>query len=803
MNLKYFFLILFISTTTGLFAQNYTLSGYIDDKETGEKLIGATIYAKSNLKGTSSNAYGFFSLTLSSGEYVISYSFVGYADMEQKITLDRDMQINIELVPIIEIGEVVVSANKLGSEVASSQMSAFNIPIKSIRSLPALMGEVDVIKTLQLLPGVQSGTEGASGLYVRGGGADQNLILLDGTPVYNASHLFGFFSVFNVDAINNIELIKGGFPARYGGRLSSVLDISLKEGNMKEFKGSGSIGIISSKLTLEGPIKKDKTSFIISGRRTYLDFLVQPFLRSLGGLGNESSQGYFFYDLNAKINHKFSYKDRLYLSVYTGNDKFYQKQKPYSYLYDGVVLTEKSNAGLGWGNITSALRWNHQFSSKLFSNTSITYSNYKFQVEDYMESIKEDDTGTTTEINSLTYFSGIEDIAAKIDFDFLPSSDHYLRFGVNNIYHTFKPGVSVFKLSSLSEADIDTTMGQQNVYANEFSAYIEDDYRISASLKANIGLHYSGFLVNRKMYHSLQPRLALRYLINESWSVKSSYAMMEQYIHLLTNNNIGLPTDLWVPATDKILPQRSQQFALGLSKSFSNMYQLSVEGYYKKMDNLIEYKDGASFMGINSDWQDKIDMGQGWSYGAELFFEKRVGKLTGWVGYTLSWTNRQFDNINGGIVFPYKYDRRHDISIVLKAPLNEKWDFSASWVFGTGTAHSLPTERYLGENGRGTNYYKYFTDNGSELYTGFGSEVERVDGRNTIRSANYHRFDISFQRTKEKKWGESTWTLGVYNAYNRKNPFYYYIGWDERGNRALRRVSLFPFIPSVSYSIKF
>lgn len=792
--------------TIPLFAQNYTISGYILDKQSGEKLIGANIYSKANYLGTSSNSYGFFSLTLAEGEYEIFFSFVGYELKHDKITLNKDIQLEIELNPTIEIDEVVVTADNPAREVESTQMSSINLAVKNIKSLPAFMGEVDVIKTLQLLPGVQSGTEGASGLYVRGGGADQNLILLDGTPVYNASHLFGFFSVFNVDAINNIELIKGGFPARHGGRLSSVLDISLKEGNMKEFKGSASIGLISSKLTLEGPIKKDKTSFIVSGRRTYLDYIVQPFLRGLGGYENNTSQGYYFYDLNAKINHKFSQKDRLYLSVYTGDDKFYQKQKPYSYLYDGVVFTDKSEANLGWGNITSALRWNHQFNSKLFSNTSLTYSNYKFSVKDYMENIREDDTGVTKEINSLKYFSGIEDFAGKIDFDYLPSPDHYVRFGLNNIYHTFKPGVSVYQISGASATvtDLDTTLGQKNVYANEFSAYIEDDFRISASLKANLGLHYSGFLVNKKMYQSLQPRVSLRYLITESWSLKASYAMMEQYIHLLTNNNIGLPTDLWVPATDKILPQRSHQIAVGVSKSFSNKYLLSVEGYYKDMNNLIEYKDGASFMGISSDWQDKVESGRGWSYGGEVFFEKHFGKLSGWVGYTLSWTNRKFDNINGGKVFPYKYDRRHDISVVLQAPLNKKWDFSASWVYGTGTAHTLPTERYYGESG-GVDISSLFNTNNYNGYYGraFNTELEHIDGRNTIRAADYHRFDISFMRTKEKKWGKTMLTLGVYNVYNRKNPFYYYIGWDDRGNRALRRVSLFPFIPSISYKVEF
>ncbi len=790
-----------------LSGQNYTLSGYIDDADTGEKLIGANIYNKENLKGTTSNNYGFFSLTLPAGEYDFIFSYVGHKSEERKIVLRQNVAMNISLLPSVEMEEVEIKADRLEQSVESTQMSTINLSVKSIKEIPALFGEVDVIKAIQLLPGVQSGTEGASGLYVRGGGPDQNLILLDGTPVYNASHLFGFFSVFNVDAINNVKLIKGGFPARYGGRLSSVLDISLKEGNTKKWQGTGSIGLISSKFTLEGPIIKDKTSFIVSARRTYLDFLVQPLLRAMAGEDELTTQGYFFYDLNAKVNHKFSDKDHLYLSVYTGEDRFYRTQSPYTYLYDGDLFTEQSSNSLGWGNLTSAMRWNHQFSPKLFSNTSVTYSNYDFGVRSSMESYVESGGVTTNELNSLSFVSGIEDFAGKIDFDYLPQSNHFIRFGANYINHTFKPGASVFKMKNQVIGEIDTTLGEKEIKAHEFSLYAEDDYEISTRIKANIGLHYSGFVVNQKFYNSLQPRVSARYMLNETWSMKASYAKMEQYIHLLTNNNIGLPTDLWVPATENILPQKSHQVAFGLAKTFTDMFRLSVEGYYKLMSNLIEYKDGASFMGMNTDWQDKIEMGKGWSYGGELFFEKRLGKLSGFIGYTLSWTNRQFENINEGKIFPYKYDRRHDVSVVMSGPLNDIWDFSVSWVYGTGTAHTLATERYYGDYISGNSGGLFAPDIGyyspSQFAGLFVSELEHLDGRNSIRAADYHRLDISVQKTTETKWGENSWILGVYNAYNRKNPFYYYIGRDTRGNRALRRVSLFPFIPSVTWSFKF
>ncbi|MFC2091038.1 carboxypeptidase-like regulatory domain-containing protein [Bacteroidota bacterium] len=785
------------------YTQRYSISGYVQDAESGEKLIGANVYSKNDLSGTSTNNYGFYSLTMSPGEYEVTFSYVGYKTEVREVSLTQEIELIINLEPTLDIEEVEITA-MASQSVKSTQMSAIDVSVERIKRMPALLGEVDVIKAIQLLPGVQSGTEGASGLYVRGGGPDQNLILLDGTPVYNASHLFGFFSVFNVDAINNVTLIKGGFPARYGGRSSSVLDISLKEGNMKEFKGAGSIGLIASKLTLEGPIIKDKTSFIVSGRRTYVDLLAQPIIREIAGGDEYTNVGYFFYDLNAKINHKFSNRDHLYLSVYTGEDKFYMYQEPYPYLYDGVVYTNESRSDLGWGNITSALRWNHQFSSRLFSNTTLTYSNYNYEVKNYTSTTIQLSDSVNSEINSLNFLSGIEDFTGKIDFDFLPGADHYVRFGANYIYHIFKPGASVFKLRNDEVGSIDTTLGEDFVNASELAIYIEDDYRVNSRLKVNAGLHYSGFLVNaNKYYHSLQPRLAARYLLSSMMSLKASYAMMMQYIHLLTNNNIGLPTDLWVPATENVLPQSSHQLALGLSRNVGKMYLVSIEGYYKTMSNLIEYKDGASFMGTHAGWEDKVESGKGWAYGGEFFLEKKLGSLTGWIGYTLSWTNRQFEHINNGEVFPYKYDRRHDIAVVVSFPLDDNWEFSASWIYGTGTAHTLATERYFGNNNSYGGYYFDPYYQGENTNYEFAGEVEHVDSRNSIRAANYHRLDVNFQKSKEKKWGERTWSFGIYNAYNRKNPFYYYIGHDTRGSRALRRVSLFPLIPSATYSFTF
>lgn len=800
--MKYYILIfLYLSLSFSSDAQKkYTISGYIQDAETGEKLIGSSIYIKNLKAGTVTNQYGFYSITLPEDSVELIVAYLGYQTIKKRFFLDQDIQFNIDLTPSsLELEEVKVEAESAGQIIRETQMSKIVVPVAQIKSLPALFGEVDVMKAMQLLPGVQSGMEGTSGLYVRGGGPDQNLILLDGTPVYNVSHLFGFFSIFNADAINNIELIKGGFPARYGGRLSSVMEINLKEGNMKKIHGEGSIGIISSKLTLEGPIVKDKTSFIVSARRTYLDILIQPLIRALTSEDENTSTGYYFYDLNAKLNHKFSDKDRLYLSIYSGKDKFYNRSKSYSYLYDGVTYQDQSKSSLSWGNITSALRWNHLLNNKIFSNVTLTYSQYNFMVKNFLEETATADTGTTINSFSLKYLSGINDWSAKIDFDYLPDPNHYIKFGASNIYHTFKPGATTYKITNIGVSDIDSTLGSKDVYANEFAIYLEDDIKFTKRLKTNIGLHFSGFMVQGTFYNSLQPRLALRYLLTDSWSAKVSFATMQQYIHLLTNNNIGLPTDLWVPATEKIPPQNSNQVATGLAKNISDKYLLSVEGYYKTMNNLIEYKDGATFLNSETDWQDKVETGKGWSYGAELFIQKKRGKTTGWLGYTLSWTNRQFENINFGKKYPYKYDRRHDISIVLIHKLNDKWDFSATWVFGTGNAITLPIVRYNGYNDNGI--YDYWDCMGG-VYC-FTNEIEYYEQKNDYRIANYHRLDLGFKHHKERKWGESIWNFGVYNAYIRKNPFYYYFGRDKRGNRVLKRVSIFPFIPSVSYSFKF
>lgn len=764
--------------------EKVTISGYVSDIMTGESLINANIYETSNFTGTITNNYGFYSLTLPLGQHEIAFSFVGYESQKVKIYLDKDTVISTTLNGNIAISEVkVVAHDPRHVNLLSSQMSRIDLPISKIEQLPALFGEVDVIKSLQLMPGIQSGTEGSSGLYVRGGGPDQNLILLDGVPIYNVSHLFGFFSVFNSNAIKNVSLSKGSFPARYGGRLSSVLDIRMKEGNEKEFHGNFKIGLISSNLNIEGPIVKDKTAFNFSARRTYIDLLVRPLIKKQN---NGETKGYYFYDINAKINHKFSDNDRLYLSLYTGKDDGYGKTKQ-----DEGSFESTNDFKILWRNIISAIRWNHIFSNKLFSNTTLTYSNYKFNVLDAYKSKEADGTNDYFEFD---YNSGIEDVTAKIDFDYFPSPSHSIKFGANYTNHTFKPGVSTVKENDKSRTIKNTEARSSTISAHEYYFYAEDNINLSSRIKTNIGFHYSGFSVNGELYQSIQPRMSVRFLASRKLSFKAAYSKMNQYIYLLSSSTINLPTDLWLPITPKTKPQKSHQFAVGAFYNLAKGLDFSMEGYYKKSYNLIEYKEGASFTDSN-DWQDKIETGGlGWSYGLEVLLKKTSGKTTGWIGYTLARTDRQFDNLNFGKKYSARFDRRHDVGAAITHKFNEKVDVGAVWVYGTGNAVTFSTQSH-----RGLDVYPNQTDN-------LNSHLPYYEGRNNYRMPAYHRLDIGINFHKKKKRGTRTWSIGTYNTYNKKNPFFIYKTQNADNLTTpgkIKQISLFPIIPSVSYSYKF
>lgn len=792
------FFLLFVHT---VFAQppaaKFTVSGYVSDAASGERLIGATIVDRRSGQGTVSNTYGFYSLTLPTDSVALYVAYIGYEAQTIPFLLHENRSLNVNMDASAVLKEVEIVADKYERIEERAQMGRIDVPIAQIKQIPALLGEKDVLKALQLLPGVSGGGEGQSGLYVRGGGPDQNLILLDGVPVYNASHLFGFFSVFNADAIRDVSLTKGGFPARFGGRLSSVVEINMKEGNENEFHGEGTVGIVASKLTLEGPITKGKSSFIVSGRRTYIDLLARPLIKSgFKSDGSEGVAGYYFYDLNAKVNHRFSDKDRLFFSFYTGKDKFYLDLKD-RYNYAQSRNEYDTNTGLGWGNLTAALRWNHVLTPKLFANATLTYSRYKFNT-DAASSDRSIENGVTISESaySLGYFSGIDDVAAKVDFDFLPNPQHYIKFGGSAIVHTFYPGrFDTYIKESVEDPGTSASIGQPNVTAGELALYAEDDWKATDRLRLNYGIHISSFLVKDNPYLSVQPRLNVRYLLNKGWALKGAFSTMRQYIHLLTNETIGLPTDLWLPTTAAVKPQDSWQAALGLAKTIGKDYEFSAEAYYKEMKNVIAFREGASLFQFD-DWQSRVEQGDGTAYGLELFVQKKKGRFNGWVGYTLSWAWREFDNINLGRRYPYKFDRRHDFEVVGSYKFNDRVSLSATWVYSTGNAVTLGTSRYQAP-GPYTNdgyYYSYETTHTAE--------------RNNFRYQSYHRLDVGVDFTKQKKRHQRTWSFGAYNAYNRKNPFFLLLDKDydnQTGKQTsvLKQVSLFPVIPYVAYSFKF
>ena len=790
------FLSIFFVSVNCQISDRYTISGYIKEVVSGESLIGVNIYLPDHKTGTTTNTYGFFSITLPSSDSIeLIISYVGFTPQIIKISLQKDIELNINLKASIVLDEVTVTAERAEKQSESVKMSTVKLQVSQIKNVPALLGEKDVLKVLQLMPGIQKGSEGSSGIYVRGGGPDQNLIILDDAIVYNASHLFGFFSLFNGDALKSIELTKGGFPARYGGRLSSVLEMNMKEGNKEEWHGEGGIGIISSRMTVEGPIKKDRSSILLSGRRTYVDVLLRPILKA----AHEQNTGYYFYDFNAKINYDFGRKNKLYLSGYFGKDKFYLKNNN-EYV--------KENIGFLWGNSTGTLRWNHLFSNKLFANASTIFSNYTFGIYDKYKVVAENKNYYAE------YYSGIRDFSLKYDIDYIPDPNHWIKVGAISIFHRFKPHAYI-------EIDVPKDINIKNIeYIDgvESGLYAEDTWQPVQNLKVNAGLRFSHFLASERQYHFLEPRLSLAWRLKNDFALKGSYANMNQYIHMLSGTGISLPTDLWVPTTNRVRPQQSRQTALGLVKDISNpALSLSVEGYYKTMDHVIGYKEGASFImldepnsAIDINWEDNVTAGRAWSYGTEVLIQKKGGKLTGWIGYTLSWTQMQFDSLNFGKKYYARYDRRHDISVVTTYKLNNHITLSGTWVYGTGNAITMPQTQYITSPHQTDDNYQYEQYN---FYNGqrmsmYDHIVNDFGEKNNFRMKSYHRLDIGIQFHKEKKWGERIWEISVYNAYNRKNPFYYYTDYKfdkDTGKEygLLKQVSLFPIIPSFTYSFKF
>jgi hypothetical protein len=784
---KIFVSILFISALDPAWSQTrFTLNGYVRDSISGELIIGATIIASNSgtTKGVTSNQYGFYSITLDERNYILSISHISYQTKIIGLNLESNTNQNLELIPKSTINEnVVVYTRRRDANVKNPQMGKIDLSIEKIKNIPAFMGEIDILKVIQLLPGVRNAGEGNAGFYVRGGGPDQNLIILDDAVVYNTGHLFGFFSIFNSDAIKNISFIKGDMPAQYGGRISSVLDVAMKDGNSNKFQTEGGIGLIASRFSVQGPLKKNKASFIVSARRTYIDVLTKPFISKSGGYYGTA---YYFYDLNAKINYRFSEKDRLYLSGYFGRDVFNYNSTKHSF-----------TSNIPWGNSTATLRWNHVFNRKLFANTTIVYNDYKFKFSATQESF------------ALNLNSGIRDGNAKIDLDYYPLPQHKMKFGGLYTYHKFIPNV----LSGHSDSIQFQPNNESTKYANETALYFQDDWEVSEKIKINYGARWSGFTqigpytkyirdANRnkidstvyksfeaiRSYSGFEPRFTVRYAINDETSIKAAITRNNQYIHLVSNAGSTLPTDLWVPSTYIVKPQKSWQYSAGLFKNFNdNMYETSLEIYYKNMKNQVEYAEG--YTPSLSDPEDQFVFGRGWSYGSEIFVNKTKGRFNGWLGYTLSWTWRKFKDLNGGEKYPAKFDRRHDISVVGNYELNKKWKFGAVFVYGTGNAITLP-ERFYIINGVLTQEY---------------SKI------NQYRMKAYHRLDLSATLTpasKKHKKLESFWVFSIYNVYSRLNPYFIY--FDQTGspyNGTLKveakQVSLFPILPAVTWNFRF
>ncbi len=780
---KYWYLVLFLLLCLPFYSiaqKQVTLSGHIKSAETGESLQSATVYIKGADQGAQTNNYGFFSISVPQGSYTVVFSYIGYATIEKNIDLKENRTVNIELQSSTTLKTVEITAKRKDENVKNAEMGTITLSIERIKSLPVLFGEVDVLKTLQLLPGVQSAGEGSSGFYVRGGGPDQNLVLLDDATIYNSGHLFGFFSIFNSDAIKDVTLIKGGAPANYGGRLSSVVDISMKEGNMKEFHAEGGIGLIASRLTLEGPIKKDKSSFILSARRTYIDALVRPFAPKL------KNTGYYFYDLNLKANYILSDKDRVYLSGYMGVDKFFFQNERGTF-----------KADIPWGNNTASVRWNHQLNSQIFCNTTLVYNDYNFS------------SNLSQNTFGIKIASGIKDYNAKTDFDYYTSYNNHIKAGVAYTYHTFIP--------NQVSGQIDTVKINPNnafiKHAHDAGAYILDDFDPLKWLKINIGIRYSWFgqvgpytaynynenqvvtdsthygngkLV--KSYGGWEPRFNMRFQLNESSSLKTSVSKTYQYVHMVTNNGTTLPTDVWVPSTYLVKPEMAWQYSAGYFKNLlDNKLETSVEVYYKEMKNQVQYKEGY-IPNTLSDPELSYVFGSGTAYGAEFFVNKTQGKFTGWIGYTLSWTWQNFPLLNNGDPFPAKYDRRHDLSVVASYKMSDKWTFSSVFVYGSGNAITLPTAYYFIDG----NIQEYF------------SKV------NAYRLPAYHRLDVSAvytpQHSKPRKW-QGSWAFSIYNVYDRQNPYFLYVdntGTVTKGIKiTVYEVYILPIVPSITYNFRF
>ncbi len=781
-----FFLVIVLLGTFLLNAQNITISGTITDAYSGEKIINVLVLEKNSQRQTSTNNFGFYSLSVPvQDSCVIFVSNFGYENFEENLIIKNNLQKDISLVPTTnEIEEITISANKINDP----STGILTLSPKQISLIPALGGERDIFKSFQLMPGVMQGTEGKSGLYVRGGSPDQNLIILDDVPLYSIEHFNGFFSVFNDDAIKTAKLIKGNFPARYGGRLSSVIDVRMKDGNMKKTTGTISTGFLTTKICLEGPLIKDKISFMFSIRRSMIDLFLTPYY----AIDRGDYFNYVFYDINSKLNYKVSDKDNIYLSFYTGDDRFTN-----SYSDKGLYSKTKDAFSMRGGNSLLAFRWNHIFNNKLFGNLTLNYTKFRY----FNSSLTEDiENGKTTYKIFNSIESSISDYAAKYDFEYSIAMFYKINFGVLYTRHIFNP--SAIKYSDFMidrEYNVDTFLLSQNFNSNEFNTYIENIIKISDFFSANIGFRESIYFIDSKEYISHEPRIILNFSPFKKISFKGSYAKTSQNIHLMVLNNVNFFSSIWVPATEKCPPEYSNIYSLAFVTSLFKNFDIEIEFYQKEMSNLIEFAKG-SFYSNASDWENKSEKnGVGHSYGLEFFINKKIGRLTGWIGYSYSKTTRQFENINSGKVYPYDFDRPHDFKIFVNYKIKENLDFSVAWYFQSGRPINMPIGYYY-------SYSFYNFDFENNIPIPYNNYTELFTDKNSFRMKPYHRLDIALNWTKEKKRGFRTLSFGIYNVYNRLNAHYYYFDTITNNGikeRVLYQYALLPIIPSISYTFKF
>lgn len=806
------------------------INGFIRDKASSEPLVGASVYDGITRKGTASNSFGFFSLSLEPGDIHVQVSYIGYKTQILSIPfMEKDTLMTIELINNAALEEVIVMAdNRERQPVLTPQMGSLEINQQTIRSTPVMFGEADIIKTLQLTPGVSVGTEGLAGMYVRGGNVDENLFLIDGNPVYQVNHIGGLFSAFNSEAIRSMDFLKGGFPARYGGRLSSVVDVHTKEGNMKKFEGSASIGLISANVRLEGPIVKDRTSFMVSIRRTWLDAITIPAFAIINSLekqdGFETHGSYHFYDLNMKLNHLFNERSRFFLSLYAGEDALRAKYEETPMDENELVLAEKNDSRLKWGNLIATAGWTYVFNNKLFGKVSGVFTQYRSSMSNqnrYKYAYKSGSDQPLLEFeteNETENVTGITDFGIRSVFDFFPNANHHIRFGTNMMTHRFRPEYSKVAISNSALTDtlsLGAVYTDHLLWGQELAAYVEDDWTLSPVLRANGGLRYSLFHMEGKTYMALEPRFSMRWLLNDNLSLKASFARMNQYVHQVSDSYLNLPTDAWMPVTKRLKPLLSDQVSLGGYYNWKNMLDISLEVYYKRMNNLLEYRNGTNFLSSYTGWEEKLVAGKGRSYGLELMIRKQAGRTTGWLGYGLSWSDRKFDELNSGHRFPSKYDNRHKLNLVVMHKLSPKVELSAAWTVTSGNYTTLSLESYestlpKGDNDEGQNGSGYV-------------ELDYINNRNNYQLPTYHRLDLGINIYRPKKSGRmGIWNVSIYNAYCRLNPFMIYKSYDAKRiekpidtnngysqkysyeyTPKFKLVSLLPIIPSITYTYKF